>query len=256
MIAPPVRSGRSSGCPSDLRLDELLNGDLDAEGAASLRAHVDHCVRCRARAEAFASVALPPWQIASPSAAPKRRRPWPWFLGAALSAAAVVVLALAFPRREETGTTPANRTKGGWTLSLYVKRADGRVERLSDNGVVHPGEELRFAVTSARPGHVAVFSRDAKGSASVYVPFGGETGGVSIAAGHEIALPGSVETDATLGPERLSAVRCDEALSPQDLRRELEDLVSRAGRPGAAGIASSHGCVETSFVFRKEPSDR
>jgi hypothetical protein len=255
-MSPPASSGRSSGCPSDLRLDELLNGDLDAEGAASLRAHVDHCVRCRARTEAFASVALPPWQTAPTPATPKRRRPWPWLLGAALPAAAVVVLALQLPRHEEARTTPANRTKGGWTLSLYVKRSDGRVERLADSGVVHPGDELRFAVTSARPGHVAVFSRDAKGSASLYVPFGAETGSVSIAAGHEIALPGSVETDATLGPEHLTAVRCDEALSPQDLRRELDELIGHAEGSGAAGIGSSRGCVETSVVFRKEPSDR
>lgn len=252
-MAEPARPERAPGCPSDLRLDELLNGDVSADGAASLRAHLDHCVRCRARAEAFASVELSPWKGPPPPVTAPRRRAWPWLAGLALPAAAAVVLVLGIARREDADTNPQGRTKGGWALSLFVKRPDGRVERLPANGIVHPGDELRFAATSARPGHVAVFSRDAKGAVSTYVPFGASVGSVSVAAGREVALPGSIETDATLGAERLTAVRCEQPLSPEDLKRERDELVSNSPPRQGGGIMASHGCIETSVVFRKEP---
>lgn len=210
---PFTTSGR---CCSDLKLDRLLNGELDEEAAASLRVHLEGSVACRRRldeleaaraawrAEAPAldleALRAPRGASSSPSAPPRSRGRVPFLVaaGSGLAAAAAAVLlsvGVGTPAVDEV------RTKGdGAALSFHVLH-DGVARAGRDGEVVAPGDRLRFTVRVAEDAHVVVLGRDASGAVSVYA------GPAAVARG-ERPLADAVELDDVLGDERLFLFAC------------------------------------------------
>lgn len=197
---------REETCLSDLRLDRLLAGELADAGSA---AHLAGCADCRARRAALeaerASFSLPP------PVRLKRRRPR-WLPALApLAAAAAIVIWYAGRDAELPGT----RTKGGHRLGFYVAR-DGAVSRGADGDELHPGDEIRLALSATAPGFAVIASVDGGGAVSIYHPEGPRA--AAIAVGEDQALDGSLLLDHTVGPETLHAFLCDEPVPVAEVR--------------------------------------
>jgi hypothetical protein len=253
-----VLRDRTESCASDLQLDEMLAGSLGGgPDEANLREHVEHCARCQARRSAMAGVApLVPdtdafaRQLASDAArTPMRRR----FYGAAGALAAMAAGVALFLNIRGSGPDIAReRTKGTLALTAYIKRPDGRIDGVSDQGRLSPGDEMRFAIVTGRPGFVAVLGLDAGPSVTVYVPAAPARAPSRVERPGQVALAGSIVADDTLGFERVSALVCDTAPSLDWLRRKAESALAAAkGRPEVVSSLDS-GCLESSVLLRKE----
>jgi hypothetical protein len=248
---------RPAGCASDLDLDELLAGDLDGQPKElALRGHLDGCARCRARFAAFSAVEPPPLaapaSVVAPASASWRRAPrWRWpVLGLLSGAAALAVLAIF-----HVGTPrPGERTKGGLGLTVFVKRAGGAVDTVTQEADLHAGDELRFALASSAPGHAVVLGLDAAPSVTIYAPDpAAASTAIPIDATGSITLPGSIVADATAGAERVVALVCAAATAPEALRaRASAALAAANGRPENVTSLGS-GCLEASVLLHKKP---
>jgi hypothetical protein len=227
--AATLEPGRPPGCLSELALERLRLGESsDVEG----RTHLAGCSRCGALLAALADGAatLPPRRVTAP-----RRSRWPSLVGAALAMAAAVAIVAWVPKPEGEGT----RRKGGAgavRLGFFV-RHDGGVRRGGDGERVVPGDALRFTVSAAASGWLAVVSRDGADQISVYYPTGGATL-APLDAGAEVALPGSTILDGVTGRERICAVVCPLPL-PLDRVR-----VFARGEPLPEGCASDCATIE------------
>jgi hypothetical protein len=245
---------RPPECLSDLVLDQWRAGEIeDGARLGELEAHVASCERCRSRRAAFdreAASYLSRQPFFSPHGRARLQertkrsaRRLQIVAGAsALAAAAVLALVLRAPQdgvrgADESGT----RIKGGSRVAFFVKRGD-RVVMGGPSERLQPGDQLRFTVTLERPRHLAIFSRDARGVASVYYPAEAVT--KALPAGADIALENSVELDDALGEERIFAVFCDSAIAVEELRSSLE----RTG-----DIQTGSGCTVDRSAFVKEP---
>jgi hypothetical protein len=245
---------RPPDCLSDLVLDQWRAGEIeDAARLGELEAHVAGCERCRARKDAFDREAesylarepffSPRERSRSQQKSPHSARRLQIFAGAsALAAAAALALVLRAPNDgplggDESGT----RIKGGSRVAFFVKRGD-RVVAGGPGERLQPGDQLRFTATLERPKHLAIFSRDARGVASVYHPAGAVTKALPVGA--DLALDNSVELDDALGEERIFAVFCDSAIAVEELRSTL----ARTG-----DIQAGPGCTVDRSAFIKEP---
>lgn len=189
-----------TACLSDLRLDELLAGELAGDAAADAADHVAGCERCRAREHALAAD-RDRFRAAPPSIARRRAGRRIAIAGVGVAAAAAVVMML-LPRGDGDGT----RSKGGAHLGFVVQHGGAmRVGAIGE--VVHPGDTLSYLVTARAPGYVTVLGRDAAGRVATYVPT------TRVVAGRDVELPIATRLDATLGREEIVAVFCAEAIA-------------------------------------------
>ncbi|XXX74892.1 DUF4384 domain-containing protein [Sorangium sp. So ce134] len=253
-----MTSARRDGCLSDLKIDELMAGQLDAAAAQEADAHLAGCSRCAARRSAIEAeraafaAAAPPLQVGPPRldrrapagrAAAAGRAPRRWLLPAAASALAAAAAAALFFRaapgaREEV--SPGERIKGGERLGFYVKRGEqvvpgGAGERLL------PGDALQFTYTSAEARYLAILSVDGASQASVYYPSGPLA--ARIEPGRDVPLPQSTVLDGTLGTERIYGVFCAEAITVEPLRAAL------AANPDALSVPP--GCDVDTLTAEK-----
>lgn len=237
---------RPAECISDLAFDEWRAGELEGGARARLESHLASCERCRTRTDAQEQAAAAFLQRFPPPPQPAitaigheprhERRRVPWVAaGASLLAVAAALVLVVRPAGNET-----TRTKGGAHVAFFVKRGE-RVFEGSSGERLQAGDRLRFTVTLQRAQHLAIFSRDARGVASVYYPAGSATR--VLPAGRDIALDSSVELDATLGDERLYALFCDDAIAVEAIRAALE-------RTGS--VVAPAGCTIDEAVFTKE----
>ncbi len=237
---------REPPCLSDLRLDQLLSGELTKEREQAARAHLAACARCEGRrlelaldraafAEkepSFADLLSSRGSDASGlRQVPLRPSPKVWrspiLAGAAALSAALVALGVGFGRLgigpESDGlptaggppaTVESTRAKGARpALALVVKR--GWESFWAEPGqVLAPGDELRFALSSDRPLYAGVWGVDALGRTSAYH---GSSELSRVEAGHRQPLPGASVLDDSLGEERLVAVYCTEPVPGAEL---------------------------------------
>jgi hypothetical protein len=249
-----TNESRPPECLSDLVLDRWRAGEIDdGTRLSELEAHVADCERCRTRKDAFERQAQsylsrhpefsPPLKSRSQQRRSRSARRLQIFAGASgLAAAAVLALVLRAPQGDPLGGDQnGTRHKGGSHVAFFVKRGD-RVVMGGPSERLQPGDQLRFTATLERPKHLAIFSRDARGVASIYYPAEAVTR--ALPAGTDSALESSVELDDALGEERIFAVFCDSAIAVEELRSALE----RTGeiQPGA-------GCTVDRSSFVKEP---
>jgi len=189
-----------TGCLSDLRLDELVAGELAADTVAAAADHVAGCARCRAREGALAADRAR-FQAALPVIGRRRRSPWRAAVVGIAAAAAVVVVAT-LPPGEPDGT----RAKGGAHLGFVV--VHGGAMRVGAIGeVVHPGDTLQYLVTARDAAYVTVLGRDAAGRVTTYVP------AERVAPGRDVPLAIATRLDGSLGREEIVAVFCPEAIA-------------------------------------------
>lgn len=239
---------RPEGCISDLEFDEWRALELEPGAVQALTQHLEGCSRCRGRhalleaqanafLERFPKLELPgaistssgPGRVqsiragAANSHAPVSGKAWrrAWTLASGLAGLAAAALAFLLLRPVEpvaTGET-GTRIKGSARFGFFVKRGD-RVWSGGDGEVVHPGDQLRFTLTTVRPSHTAILSLDGAGVASVYHPSGTRSQHLGVV--RDRALDQSIELDGALGPERLWAVFCDQPFELEPLRAQLE----------------------------------
>ncbi len=207
-------------CPSELELDGF---ELAGRPAADpLQAHLAACERCRARLAArdedrarFLREVYPASLPAVEAAGARRPRgPWTWLpWPAALAAAAalaLLVLGAALwwrPPAGEGGSPGAAPdgylgVKGGASLQVYARRGD-RVFEVRPGERLRAGDLLRFVPRLPGPGHVMIVAVDAQGGVSLLHPARGPRAAVVRPPLGAPVLPGSVELDGSLGPERL-----------------------------------------------------
>ncbi|HJZ87507.1 MAG TPA: zf-HC2 domain-containing protein [Polyangia bacterium] len=220
-MSQPYQRSRPPSCPSDLRLDHFLLGELEEQETASLRAHLDSCSHCTARLAAMDSEReqfgrqFGAWVPSKPRGRRFRWRLWPVLSLAAAAAAILLVVEL----RPERGGLPTIRGKGQSRLEFYV-RHQGVVRRGSTGEAVLAGDALRFAYSSGAPGYLAVISLDGRGRATVYYP--PQSTMIPIAAGDDILLPASTILDDAPGPEQIWGVFCRVPLDLEPIRARVE----------------------------------
>jgi len=249
----------SSGCVSNLLLDEWLAQELAPADEARVHQHVRGCAACSARrdqrvraAGAFLAQAptfgeharqhAPGPARRGRSERPRRAR---WLgLGALVAAAAGVSLWVGRPgvggleARPDADAVAQARSKGTARIGFFVKRGE-RVTRGGAADVLRAGDLLRFTYSVDRASYLALIDVDGRG-ASVYFP-AGSARAAAIAPGVDVPLDFSVELDQTPGEERVHAVFCPRAFALEPVRASL----ARGRSPELAG------CSLDTLVLRK-----
>jgi hypothetical protein len=243
-----LRTRSGEDCLSDLQLDALALGALDAAQARQAESHLSSCIRCSERrqglaeathvsAEALArSPSLPGSPPTAKAARRSTRRVW---VGGAMAAAAAAALLLLVGRLpllsdgELLSDGDVVRTKGTGSVGFFVRHA-GVVRRGNERERVSPGDALRFVVTSTVPRFVAVLSRDGAGQVSVYHPSGPRAARVE--PGVERPLDTSVVLDDVLGEERLYALTCSEPVELAAIREGLRQTSTEPAWPVQCSI--------------------
>lgn len=243
------------GCLSDLSIDRLLAGELrdDSEAAAHLRG----CAGCAARRDAIRAdaeifraerIGATPRLTVVPGGAADRgeRSRWMRRVAPALAlAASVAVVAVMLP----SGSPPPAEgfaVKGGGTLALIARTADGKVDRILPGDPLAPGDAVRFEVKAAEPARVWVVGMDAAGAVTVYVE------DAAVQGGPALVLPGSVVLDDTLGVERIVALFCPERLEKAAVIAAGRAALAQAGGdPAREMTVELEGCTQSSILVRK-----
>lgn len=224
-------------CASDLVLDELLVGELDADATAQYQAHFDRCTACAARFEELtrdreAFRAAPP-RLAPATVGTLRARtaPWLWVpVAAALAAALVLFYVTRRPRLEpvaQVEVPTANvRSKGSaFDLVAVVERGSHQFRAFSGDAV-RPGDKLQLAYSAVARGALYVVGVDGSAAATVYYPE--SNAAAFVEPGQEVELPFSLVLDETRGPERFFAFLCETPQDESALSRAAQGAVSRA----------------------------
>jgi hypothetical protein len=238
-------------CLSDLTLDRLIAGELDAspEGKEA-RTHVEACAACRARYQGFLleKERFPSEVFVSGLAAKAKaraRQPAPWLPLAAgmISIAATLLLVFNVDRKPEV------LLKGGEGISVVVKRQTGVVEPLLSGGQVAPGEAIRFRISSPKAAWVFVVGMDSAGQVSPYAS--GDGYGVPWTAGTDAYLDGSIVMDDTRGVEQLAAVFCPSPTPVGTVTEAARKALNGSGGHPDQVSSLPVECTQRFFLLRK-----
>ena len=237
---------RPADCLSDLSLDRLLAGEPGPRWD-----HVNSCARCRARLEQLKQASRVPESFIVEGIRRTRRRLWARRAGAATSFAVAATLLLMMTRVRPLPTVPdGERLKGAeLSLGVYVRRGTGVVVAAQSPATVAPGEQIRFEVTSARPGFLGIVGLDSAGAVTPYVASGGRLR--KLGAGRQL-LDGSVLLDDTLGAERLIAVWCKDDRTTREVVDAARAALDRAGNDAASVGALAVACDQATFLLQKK----
>lgn len=230
---------RRPGCPTDLELEAVIATE---EAALAVHgAHVKGCEHCAARLGWMRDAAQAFNMVVFPSTREKVVRRimgrggawagwWKWLvpLPIATAAAAAAVVLLVRPPEPKPDYVGV-KGLGAPALEVYVGEAgpDGKVRRLADGDVVHPGDGLRF-VAQAPGKKVFIVTVDARGQVSKLYP----ASGTEPVPANGI-LPGGAVLDAVVGPERVYAVYVPAEVTAIDLR-EVEAAARLVAEKGGA----------------------
>jgi hypothetical protein len=263
----------SDGHLSAIDLDRALSEGASEEARAKVQRHVAVCARCRADHETtrqsyeiFRDDVLPRTapalreQAAREQAARPRtrffQRPWLWIPVAAAAALAVAIPTVFL----HPGPVPIDEraqfgTKGGPTLTVVAK-IDGQVVLLDRyQREAHPGDEVRFVLSSTPAGHpyLMIGAVDARAHASIYFPYEGARS-VHVEQPSRWEVPGGITLDDTLGPERVFAIFSHQPLEVAVVRAALAEL--GAAGPNAIRDAETvqlPDTVQASYLLLKQP---
>lgn len=221
-------------CLSELRLDQLIAGELGAAAAEESERHLARCETCeRRRKERLAEQTLfqelaPPF-LASPAplaarspapTASRRRVRTVAMLGALAAAVALFPLARRLTEAPETTTA-----KGEQALRFFVRHR-GQVREGRPGERLEPNDQLRFALTprSVDGRYAAVFSRDSAGKATVYFPERPTASSkfARVPETEDGLLPYSIRLDDVLGAETLYLLLCRDPLALEPIRLKIE----------------------------------
>jgi hypothetical protein len=240
------------GCISDLGFDRWHAGELEEAEAEDLEMHLRGCTSCREREQQLSEQAqtflaqFPKLELQGRTGTlvvPLKSRRWRALslLGAGLAAAAGLALVLRQgPPAPTSFSDTGARSKGAARIGFHVKHGT-RVFTGTEGQNLYPGDQVRFVVSTSKPQHLAILSRDGAGKVSEYYPGTGQS--CAIPMGQNLALETSVELDSTLGTEELWGVFCDAPFSVEPLR---STLASRHALP------TSLGCTVDRLHFIKQ----
>jgi hypothetical protein len=238
-----LRTRTGDECLSDLQLDALALGALDAAQAEQAGRHLSSCNRCSERRRGLEAAARFSADVLAQSPMPggadrargaaRRSTRWAWLGGAAGAAAAAAALLLVLGRSPLLPSGDTVRSKGTSRVGFFVKHA-GVVRRGNERERVSPGDALRFVVTSSVASYVAVLSRDGAGQVSVYHPAGPVAARVE--PGVERPLDQSVVLDDVLGEERVYALACSEPVAVAPLSEGLRRTDAEPAWPEQCSI--------------------
>lgn len=246
-------------CLSDLQLDQLALGELDGMTADRARLHLGQCASCSsaqqahvADARAFAqSVNVPQVSAAIVARAyPPQRLVQRWARSlawpTALSVAAAAGLVLLAPLQSAVG--PTERAKGGGLhLTTYVKFAGvDQAGTLYMGQPLSAGDRVRFQISSATAGHLAILAIDSGGDVAVFYPAGAST--VPFTAGQNIPLGNAVELDDADGQETVVALLCAQEHAISELVTAARAAATSDTAPKAISVG---GCLETRTTLAK-----
>ena len=114
---------------------------------------------------------------------------------------------------------------------------------------LHPGDAIRFAVSTDRPSLLTIIGIDAGQQVTPYQPAAGGAARVPAGRGQEIA--GSIVLDATTGPEKIIALFCDRQVPVDTIveagRAALNDAGGDPRKVGRLGVE----CRQAALVIEK-----
>ncbi len=248
-----IRKGRD-GCPSALRLERYVAGELGAADRATIEAHEKTCPHCSADI-ASAREGFAAWpeldaaksfdDVVARAQKSKSARRWRAALIAAgpLAVAALLVLVLRPPTDEGHSPAPSPasvgvRTKGQTVLRVFRQTPSGS-EELTSGADVYAGQKLRFVVDLPSDGSIAIVGVEASARLYTAWPLAG-AGSPLLDAGSSQELPGAIALDASRGRETLYLVHCPGASESPRCRE------NPAGPPLCGA-----GCSLSPFVLEK-----
>ena len=161
--------------------------------------------------------------------APRRRfAAWRWAAGGALAAAAAALIVV--PRLRDVPAEDDLLPKGS-AIGLIVHVADrAGSHRVASGDTVQAGDRVRFELSVARPGYVAVIGIDGAGTVAVYYPVGGQAPAPIDPRGGGV-LPGAVELDDTPGDEQFLAIYAEQPFALDPARLAAMQAAVQAARP-------------------------
>lgn len=246
----PHRPRRGEHCPSALRLDQWLAGELSAEDGARVEAHVAGCAPCQSEREQRLetrnrfTLEAPPF-AALASSAQRRREPW-IATAAMLAAAAALLLVLNAPWRvEPAGSDSAvlgTRAKGSVASFGWVVRRGEHVFAPGPDERLRAGDALRFTVSAREPVFVAILGLDSAGRLSVYHPDTVQL--LELGPGQDQPLPAAIALDATPGDEHMYGIFCRRAFAVATLQEAIRSVPDAPALP--------EGCQYERHLLRKE----
>lgn len=262
-----LRPGRPN-CPSDLQLDKMHAGELSAQKAAQISAHLATCAACTkhlqsnqiaelapARAEAMLSglrarLSKPPktslWQRLSERLNFDLRGLGTPILALGAASVLAVVVGKGYAPWKSAGDDSADvaqvREKGGLALHVHRLTAQGSVE-VPSGAALGAGDRLRFVVDLPQPGHIAIVGVEQNGTLYSAWPLSENTETPLLPAGPRQILPGAISLDDSLGKETLYLVFC-----PSEIGSPINKCQSR-GAEISPNCPS--GCTLAAFSLQK-----
>ena len=248
---------------SRLALERIAAGDLMNLPSGTTH-HVERCSACRERlttlvahhARWLASTDVPArvdavLRVAAPT---RRRQTWIASCAGALAAACAVVVVA--HRQGDLAVVPSRadiddgvRRKGEDLFVVYRRTPAGQVDPVSDGDDLRPGDAIRFRVTLASDGYVAVLGIDAARAVTVYAPDGPAL--EWIASHAPTLLDGSIILDDTLGPERIVMVACPTPRPAAALIAGSGASLARVGGDPRRVTRLTEDCREAAVVIAK-----
>ena len=217
---------------SDLTLERIVQGEIEQ---ASVADYLENCALCRERLEHLRADTAS-FVYGTPPIAPSSSRRLPFGYGTLVALAAVLLLFFNLPDQTtpQPGTPewtepPDNyRVKGGLSVGFFVKR-DGSVIKAQDNGIVHPGDQLGFQVSSPVAGHLMIIGVDqsqkpisATLRTRVAIHAFGPTKEMT-------TLEQAVALDEVLGQEHFTAIFCERQFGFDEVAKQLSATPQQGG---------------------------
>ncbi|APR78999.1 Hypothetical protein A7982_04346 [Minicystis rosea] len=250
-MQPVLTRTRPTTCLSDLRLDQLVAGELDATAEREARAHLEGCAICAARLvaiEAGRAAFLadpPPLPAARPVANVRRLARWATPAAAVIAAAAAITMWIRGVPTGGDASEPGTRIKGRPRVAFYVKHG-AAVTPGASGEIVYPGDALQFTYTMPQEvAYFALISVDGAQKASVYYP--STPRAARIVGGRDAPLDASTVLDGVLGKETIYALFCAEPIELEPARAAFQ--AAPEGPPIPAGCEVDR----VSFVKRAAP---
>jgi hypothetical protein len=220
----------------------FVTGGSDEKNAARVQAHILGCDSCRSYVERFRSendsfLGSHPIDETVPSfASAPTGRPVRFRMRSIYGIAASIVIAFTtgyLLRPQEP--MPSSRTKGAVGLTLYVKNAQGEIEKRKEQ-VYSAGERIQFLYSCDERNKFILLSIDASGAVTQYFPFQGDSS-ESLEPGQDIPLSHSILLDEYVGKELFIGVFSEKKLPAAAVKGQLRADFDRTRNIDSTGLS-------------------
>jgi hypothetical protein len=144
----------------------------------------------------------------------------------------------------------ASRVKGGVSLAVFVRGADGEPQVRQD-GVYFPGERIQFAYSCDHRNRLVLLSIDEEGRMTTYYPAEGDSA-VVVQQGQDLPLPNSIELDSYVGRELYVAFFSVRPVMAETVRGEVRERFSEAGTLDSLRLEPDGDAVARTVMITKK----